>query len=70
MRQVLPVKRVHTFTFYVVAPKVASTSEIVSSDVNEVVPSVADSVGLNTLKLAQTTTNETTSSAAKICVIR
>lgn len=50
-----------SFTFYVVAPKVASTSEIVSSDVNEVVPSVADSVGLNTLKLAQTTTNETTS---------
>ncbi|WP_252059004.1 Ig-like repeat protein Blp2 [Acinetobacter sp. AHP123] len=50
-----------SFTFYVVAPKVASTSEIVSSDVNEVVSSVADSVGLNTLKLAQTTTNETTS---------
>ncbi|HBN5963863.1 TPA: BapA prefix-like domain-containing protein [Acinetobacter baumannii] len=50
-----------SFTFYVIAPKVASTSEIVSSDVNEVVPSVTDSVGLNTLKLAQTTTNETTS---------
>ncbi len=54
-----------SFTFYVVAPKVASTSEIVSSDVNEVVPSVADSVGLNTLKLAQTTTNETTSPQQK-----
>lgn len=54
-----------SFTFYVVAPKVASTSEIVSSDVNEVVPSVADSVGLNTLKLAQTTTNETTSQQQK-----
>jgi len=44
---------------------VASTSEVVSSDVNEVVPSVADSVGLNTLKLAQTTTNETTSQQQK-----
>lgn len=53
------------FTFYVVAPKVASTSEIVSSDVNEVVPSMVDSVGLNTLKLAQTTTNETTSQQQK-----
>jgi len=53
------------FTFYVVAPKVASTSEVVSSDVNEVVPSVADSVGLNTLKLAQTATNETTSQQQK-----
>lgn len=53
------------FTFYVVAPKVASTSEVVSSDVNEVVPSVADSVGLNTVKLAQTTTNETTSPQQK-----
>lgn len=53
------------FTFYVVAPKVASTSEVVSSDVNEVVPSVADSVGLNTLKLAQTTTNETASQQQK-----
>lgn len=53
------------FTFYVVAPKVASTSEVVSSDVNEVVPSVVDSVGLNTLKLAQTTTNETTSQQQK-----
>lgn len=54
-----------SFTFYVVAPKVASTSEVVSSDVNEVVSSVADSVGLNTLKLAQTTTNETTSQQQK-----
>ncbi|NUF10383.1 Ig-like repeat protein Blp2 [Acinetobacter oleivorans] len=55
-----------SFTFYVVAPKVASTSEVVSSDVNEVVPSVADSVGLNTLKLVQTTTtNETTSQQQK-----
>ncbi|KKC45331.1 Ig-like repeat protein Blp2 [Acinetobacter sp. V2] len=54
-----------SFTFYVVAPKVASTSEVVSSDVNKVVPSVADSVELNTLKLAQTTTNETTSQQQK-----
>lgn len=61
----LPSEESTSFTFYVVAPKVASTSEIVSSDVNEVVPSVADSVGLNTLKLAQTTTNETTSQQQK-----
>lgn len=54
-----------SFTFYVVAPKVASTSEIVSSDVNEVAPSVADSVGLNTLKLVQSTTNETDSQQQK-----
>lgn len=53
------------FTFYVVAPKVASTSEIVSSDINDVVPSVADSVGLNTLKLVQNTTNETTGQQQK-----
>lgn len=61
----LPSEESASFTFYVVAPKVASTSEIVSSDVNEVAPSVADSVGLNTLKLAQTTTNETTSQQQK-----
>ncbi|MHC3123081.1 Ig-like repeat protein Blp2 [Acinetobacter sp. GN11] len=53
------------FTFYVVAPKVASTSEIVSSDINEVVPSVADSVGLNTLKLVQNTTHESNSQQQK-----
>ncbi|MBJ9739393.1 BapA prefix-like domain-containing protein [Acinetobacter oleivorans] len=61
----LPSEESASFTFYVVAPKVVSTSEVVSSDVNEVVPSVADSVGLNTLKLAQTTTNETTSQQQK-----
>ncbi|MEA1230030.1 Ig-like repeat protein Blp2 [Acinetobacter sp. IRS14] len=61
----LPSEESASFTFYVVAPKVASTSEVVSSDVNEVIPSVADSVGLNTLKLAQTTTNETTSQQQK-----
>ncbi|ENV03939.1 MULTISPECIES: Ig-like repeat protein Blp2 [Acinetobacter] len=61
----LPSEESSPFTFYVVAPKVASTSEVVSSDVNEVVPSMVDSVGLNTLKLAQTTTNETTSQQQK-----
>lgn len=61
----LPSEESASFTFYVVAPKVASTSEVVSSDVNEVVPSMVDSVGLNTLKLAQTTTNETTSQQQK-----
>lgn len=61
----LPSEESASFTFYVVAPKVASTSEVISSDVNEVIPSVADSVGLNTLKLAQTTTNETTSQQQK-----
>ncbi len=61
----LPSEESASFTFYVVAPKVASTSEVVSSDVNEVVPSVTDSVGLNTLKLAQTTTNEMTSQQQK-----
>ncbi|MBN6512779.1 Ig-like repeat protein Blp2 [Acinetobacter pittii] len=61
----LPSEESASFTFYVVAPKVASTSEVVSSDVNEVVPSVADSVGLNTLKLVQSTTNETDSQQQK-----
>ncbi|MFV5474900.1 Ig-like repeat protein Blp2 [Acinetobacter baumannii] len=61
----LPSEESASFTFYVVAPKVASTSEVVSSDVNEVVPSVTDSVGLNTLKLAQTTTNQMTSQQQK-----
>lgn len=61
----LPSEESASFTFYVVAPKVASTSEIVSSDVNEVAPSVADSVGLNTLKLVQSTTNETDSQKQK-----
>jgi len=46
------------FTFYVVAPKVAA-SEVMSSDTHEVVPSVADSVGLSTLKFAQNATSET-----------
>ncbi len=61
----LPSEESASFTFYVVAPKVTSTSEVVSSDVNEVVPSVADSVGLNTLKLVQSTTNETDSQEQK-----
>ena len=46
------------FTFYVVAPKVAA-SEVMSSDTHEVVPSVADSVGLSTLKFAPNATSET-----------
>ncbi|OCY53325.1 Ig-like repeat protein Blp2 [Acinetobacter pittii] len=61
----LPSEESASFTFYVVAPKVTSTSEVVSSDVNEVVPSVVDSVGLNTLKLVQSTTNETDSQQQK-----
>lgn len=61
----LPSEESASFTFYVVAPKVTSTSEVVSSVVNEVVPSVADSVGLNTLKLVQSTTNETDSQEQK-----
>ncbi|MEB6625512.1 Ig-like repeat protein Blp2 [Acinetobacter pittii] len=61
----LPSEESASFTFYVVAPKVTSTSEVVSSDVNEVVPSVVDSVGLNTLKLVQSTTNETDSQEQK-----
>ncbi|WP_373882757.1 Ig-like repeat protein Blp2 [Acinetobacter pittii] len=61
----LPSEESASFTFYVVVPKVASTSEVVSSDVNEVVPSVVDSVGLNTLKLVQSTTNETDSQEQK-----
>ncbi|MGR2824166.1 BapA prefix-like domain-containing protein [Acinetobacter sp. 1124_18A] len=61
----LPSEESGSFTFYVVAPKVASTSEIVSSDINDVVPSVADSVGLNTLKLVENTTNETTGQQQK-----
>ncbi|EOQ64840.1 hypothetical protein F935_00491 [Acinetobacter calcoaceticus ANC 3811] len=61
----LPSEESTSFTFYVVAPKVASTSEIVSSDINDVVPSVADSVGLNTLKLVQNTTHESNSQQQK-----
>ncbi|EEY77355.1 hypothetical protein HMPREF0012_00224 [Acinetobacter calcoaceticus RUH2202] len=52
------------FTFYVVAPKVASASEVMS-DVNEVVPSVVESVGLNTLKLVQNTPTGTDSQQQK-----
>lgn len=52
------------FTFYVVAPKVASASEVMS-DVSEVVPSVVESVGLNTLKLVQNTPTGTDSQQQK-----
>ena len=47
------------FTFYVVAPKVTSLSEVAVDTAHTETVSVADSVGLNTLKLVQSTTNET-----------
>ncbi|MCU4432030.1 BapA prefix-like domain-containing protein [Acinetobacter pittii] len=53
------------FTFYVVAPKVTSLSEIAVDTAHTETVSVADSVGLNTLKLVQSTTNETDSQQQK-----
>ncbi|MGT2550936.1 Ig-like repeat protein Blp2 [Acinetobacter geminorum] len=53
------------FTFYVVAPKAASLSEVVVDTAHTETVSVADSVGLNTLKLVQSTTNETDSQEQK-----
>ncbi len=53
------------FTFYVVAPKVTSLSEVAVDTVHTETVSVADSVGLNTLKLVQSTTNETDSQQQK-----
>ncbi|KHN66288.1 adhesin [Acinetobacter calcoaceticus] len=47
------------FTFYVVAPKTASLSDAAVDTAHAETVSVADSVGLNTLKLVQSTTNET-----------
>ncbi|MCR6568952.1 Ig-like repeat protein Blp2 [Acinetobacter baumannii] len=47
------------FTFYVVAPKAASLSETSVDTLNTEGPSLADSVGLHTLKVAQNTTTET-----------
>ncbi len=47
------------FTFYVVAPKAASLSEISVDTLSTEGPSLADSVGLHTLKVAQNTTTET-----------
>ncbi|ETQ96292.1 hypothetical protein P673_2441 [Acinetobacter baumannii UH6507] len=47
------------FTFYVVAPKAASLSETSVDTLSTEEPSLADSVGLHTLKVAQNTTTET-----------
>ncbi|WP_368575893.1 Ig-like repeat protein Blp2 [Acinetobacter baumannii] len=47
------------FTFYVVAPKAASLSETSVDILSTEGPSLADSVGLHTLKVAQNTTTET-----------
>lgn len=49
------------FTFYVVAPKVASLADASVNTLSTEVPSLADSVGLHTLKVAQTKTTEPTS---------
>ncbi|MDV7477994.1 Ig-like repeat protein Blp2 [Acinetobacter baumannii] len=46
------------FTFYVVAPKAASLSETSVDTLSTEGPSLADSVGLHTLKAAQSTTTE------------
>ncbi len=53
------------FTFYVVAPKTASLSDVAVDTAHTETVSVADSVGLNTLKLVQSTTNETDSQQQK-----
>lgn len=53
------------FTFYVVAPKAASLTEVAVDTAHTETVSVADSVGLNTLKLVQSTTNETDSQQQK-----
>jgi hypothetical protein len=53
------------FTFYVVAPKTASLSDAAVDTAHVETVSVADSVGLNTLKLVQITTNETDSQQQK-----
>ncbi|MDV7411982.1 Ig-like repeat protein Blp2 [Acinetobacter baumannii] len=47
------------FTFYVVAPKAASLSEASVDTLSTEGPSLADSVGLHTLKTAQSTSTET-----------
>jgi len=53
------------FTFYVVAPKTANVSDTAVDTAHIETASVADSVGLNTLKLVQSTTNETDSQQQK-----
>jgi len=47
------------FTFYVVAPKTASLADASVDTLGTHEPSLADSVGLSTLKVAQNTTPET-----------
>ncbi|MCG9510213.1 Ig-like repeat protein Blp2 [Acinetobacter pittii] len=47
------------FTFEIVAPKTASLSDVVVDTAHTETVSVADSVGLNTLKLVHSTINET-----------
>lgn len=53
------------FTFYVVAPKTASVSDTAVDTAHIETASVADSVGLNTLKFVLSTTNETDSQQQK-----
>ncbi|MDV8150322.1 Ig-like repeat protein Blp2 [Acinetobacter pittii] len=53
------------FTFEIVAPKATSLSDAVVDTAHAETVSVADSVGLNTLKLVQSTTNETDSQQQK-----
>jgi hypothetical protein len=53
------------FTFYVVAPKTASLSDAAVDTAHTETISIADSVGLNTLKLVQNTTNEADSQQHK-----
>lgn len=53
------------FTFEIVAPKAASLSDAVVDTAHTETVSVADSVGLNTLKLVQSTTHETDSQQQK-----
>ncbi|MBN6527128.1 BapA prefix-like domain-containing protein [Acinetobacter pittii] len=53
------------FTFEIVAPKTASLSDVAVDTAHTETVSVADSVGLNTLKLVQSTTNETDSQQQK-----
>jgi len=53
------------FTFEIVAPKTASLSDVAVDTAHTETVSVADSVGLNTLKLVQSTINETDSQQQK-----
>lgn len=53
------------FTFEIVAPKTPSLSDVAVDTAHTETVSVADSVGLNTLKLVQSTINETDSQQQK-----